>query len=45
MTAIRDDGLPEGSTAKLLVNGQSDESTEIILDVPQTLSGTSAVSL
>jgi flagellin-like protein len=45
--AVRDtgNGLPEGSTAELLLNSQPGGSTELILNVPQTLSGTSAVNL
>jgi flagellin FlaB len=40
-----DSGLPEGSTAELLLNSQPGGTTKLILNVPQTLSGTSAVNL
>jgi len=40
-----DSGLPEGSTAELLINSQPGGTTKILLNVPQTLSGTSAVNL
>jgi flagellin FlaB len=38
-------GLEEGSSAELNVNTQSGGSSNVILNVPQTLSGTSAVNL
>ena len=38
-------GLPEGSSAELQINTQSGGNTNLILNVPQTLSGTSAVNL
>jgi flagellin-like protein len=40
-----DNGLPEGSTAEILLNSQPGGTTEFILNVPPTLSGTSAVNL
>ena len=46
-SAIRNtnNGLPEGSTAELLLNSQPGGTTKLILNVPPTLSGTSAVNL
>jgi flagellin FlaB len=38
-------GLSEGSTAELQINTQSGGTSNVILNVPQTLSGTSAVNL
>ena len=45
VTAYRGGALPEGSTAQLLLNSQPGGTTDLILNVPQTLSGTSAVNL
>jgi len=41
----RNGGLPEGSSAELQINTQSGGTSNLILNVPQTLSGTSAVNL
>jgi flagellin FlaB len=45
LSGYRPGGLSEGSTAELQINTQSGGTSNVILNVPQTLSGTSAVNL
>jgi flagellin FlaB len=45
LTTFRGSGLPEGGSAELQINTQSGGTSNVILNVPQTLSGTSAVNL